>query len=288
MLDIWGITTISAKLGVYFGLLTSMGLLISAVLFKAQLVSIERPIRSLILLFAIIGLAFTLLRFSLRGVALTGDISGMVDREMLGLMLQTQVGTVIYLRLAGLGALVIGALIGGRGYLLALAGGAVALWSFDEIGHVPAKESLTLQFVLYGHLLIAAFWIGVFIPLRRLASDPTALQHAAVLGHRFGQIAAFAVPLLIVFGIWLAWYLVGSIGALLGTAYGQALLVKIALVGLLLTLAAMNKVRFVPGLIANDPQAGRRLARSIQLEWVCIAGILLATATFTSVLTLPT
>jgi putative copper resistance protein D len=85
----------------------------------------------------------------------------------------------------------------------------------------------------------------------------------------------------------MTWRLVGSLSALLGTAYGLTLLAKIAVVTLLLALAAINKTRLVPALQSGDPKAGPHLARSISLEWVCIGVILLATAVFTSILTVP-
>jgi putative copper resistance protein D len=86
----------------------------------------------------------------------------------------------------------------------------------------------------------------------------------------------------------MTWRLVGSVSALLGTGYGLGLLAKLTAVALLLVLAAINKVRFVPALQRGDPGIGTQLSKSISLEWLCIGVILLATAIFTSVLTVPT
>ena len=72
-----------------------------------------------------------------------------------------------------------------------------------------------------------------------------------------------------------------------GTTYGQALLGKLVVVGGLLGLAFMNKTRLVPAIEQGENDAAMRLARSISIEWACVALILLATATFTSVLTVP-
>ncbi|MCB4379127.1 copper-binding protein, partial [Synechococcus sp. MU1644] len=69
--------------------------------------------------------------------------------------------------------------------------------------------------------------------------------------------------------------------------YGQALIVKVLLVGVLLSLAALNKVRFVPKLMAGEAQASEHLSRSISFEWIAVVAILLTTAILTSVLTLP-
>lgn len=85
----------------------------------------------------------------------------------------------------------------------------------------------------------------------------------------------------------MAWMLVGDVWALTTTGYGQTLLIKLALVGVVLTLAAANKLRFVPAMQAGDDKAARHLARSIEIETAVILMVLVATATLTSVLTLP-
>ncbi|MEX0308805.1 MAG: copper resistance D family protein, partial [Tateyamaria sp.] len=154
------------------------------------------------------------------------------------------------------------------------------------IGHVPAKDTPWLSALLLIHLIVAAFWIGILGPLQRLALQGTA-EATADLGHRFGQIAALAVPLLILAGLVIAYVLVGSIGALIGTGYGQALILKVAIVGLLLGAAAVNKLRFVPKLAEGDRSAAGNLSRSITYEWIAFIAILFVTATLTSALTLP-
>jgi putative copper resistance protein D len=105
--------------------------------------------------------------------------------------------------------------------------------------------------------------------------------------HDFGKAAAFAVAALIVAGTALAWLLSGSLTALFGTAYGLALLAKVGTVAALLGLAALNKLRLVPALRAGTPGATPALRRSIALEMLAVALILLATATLTTVTTPP-
>ena len=56
----------------------------------------------------------------------------------------------------------------------------------------------------------------------------------------------------------------------------------------LIGLAALNKLRFVPQLLAGDPRAAAHLAASIRVEWAMIAVILAITAVLTTTLTLPT
>ena len=95
------------------------------------------------------------------------------------------------------------------------------------------------------------------------------------------------VPALIVAGFWMAWLLVGDLRALISTGYGQALLLKVLFVGLLLILAAANKLRFVPAMLDGDTKAAQHLARSIEVEALIVLAVLTTTATLTTVLTLP-
>lgn len=85
----------------------------------------------------------------------------------------------------------------------------------------------------------------------------------------------------------MAYVLVGSFSALTGTEYGQALILKVALVGVLSALAAANKLRFVPRLLLGDRRAAAHLASVIVIEWVVIIVVLLVTAVLTTNLTLP-
>jgi len=92
---------------------------------------------------------------------------------------------------------------------------------------------------------------------------------------------------LIVVGGYMGYQLVGSFTALVKTNYGQALVIKVLLVGGLLGLAAANKMRFIPALRLGDPIAASHLSKSIYLEWFVILTILGTTAVLTTNLTLP-
>ena len=85
----------------------------------------------------------------------------------------------------------------------------------------------------------------------------------------------------------MGYQLVGSFTALVGTGYGQALIIKVLLIGGLLGLAAANKLRFIPALRAGDPAAASHLSKSISVEWLVILAVLGTTAVLTTHLTLP-
>lgn len=287
MPDIWGLATILAKLSLYIGLLGATGLVINALTFADLLSSLQRRLRLQAICLAGLVLVAAVFGYTLRGAALTGSASGMADPEMLALLWQTSVGDTLALR--GIGAVLImgGLLVPHVGQWIALVGGMVALWSFTQIGHVPELPQTGVRLLLMLHLLGVALWVGVLAPLHRLSRSPTQFAAATALGHRFGQVATAVVPLLVLAGILMAWLLIGDLSALISTSYGQVLLLKLGLVGTILTIATANKLHFIPAMQAGDEQAGRHLARSIEIETLIITLVLAATATLTSVLTLP-
>ena len=228
-----------------------------------------------------------MLVYCLRGVTLTGDMTGMTDPEILGLLWSTAAGTALMLRLAGLGVLMFALVLPGGFVTLATLGGLAAVASFTLVGHVSRYDTWWLSALLGVHLVGVAFWIGVLIPLRRLALTRGELWRAAEVGDKFGRIALLSVPILIAAGGYMGYRLVGSVTALISTSYGQAIILKVALVAVLLMFAAMNKLFLVPQIRVGNRDAGERLARSITREWVAISGIILVTAVLTSGLTVP-
>lgn len=281
MPDAFGLASILTKFALYLGVLTATGTVMATLVFR-----LDRT-RGLAAAFAVLGLMATILAFSLRGANLTGDLSGMADPEMLGLLWTTPVGTALLLRLAGLGLLIAGLFMGRIGTWLSVLGGGMAIWSFSHVGHVSGRDTTLLDIALTVHLAALALWIGVLAPLKRLASSSDTYAFAADMGHRFGIIATVTVPLLIILGGYMGYQLVGSFPALVGTGYGQALILKVLLVGGLLGLAAANKLRFIPALRRGDRAAAIYLCRSISVEWLVILAVLGTTAVLTTNLTLP-
>ena len=282
MPDAFGLAAIVTKFALYLGVMTSAGTVMAMLMFR-----LERT-RGLAMTFAVLGIVAAILAFSLRGANLTGDVSGLTDPEMLKLLWTTPVGTALLLRLVGLGLLIAGLFMGRVGTWVSVLGGVIAIWSFDQVGHVSGLETTLLDLALMLHLLAVALWIGVLTPLKRLASSSSTYASAADVGHRFGVVASATVPVLIIVGGYMGYVLVGSLDALIGTGYGQALIIKVLLVGLLLGLAAANKIRFIPALRVGDSAAANHLSKSISVEWLVILAVLGTTAVLTTNLTLPT
>ena len=103
---------------------------------------------------------------------------------------------------------------------------------------------------------------------------------------RFSTMAGVSIALVLVAGTLLAIAEVGSVANLFETGYGQTLLVKIALVGLLIIVAAYNRLFLVPWLssaVARSNSDGlvagwRRLLATIRLEAIAAVAILGVTA----------
>ncbi|MDE0256146.1 MAG: CopD family protein [Rhodospirillaceae bacterium] len=282
MPDTWELASTLAKFLLYFGVLGSIGLVLVRIVFARETRGLHGDSVRRATALAALALLAAGIGFALKGAAMTGELSGMTDPEMLGLLWQTPAGTAFAYRVAGLGLVLVGLRLAGIGLPIAAAGGLLALWSFSRIGHVSDAGALWLEFLLLLHLAGAAFWIGILSPLRTLSGAPESLSLAAGLGYRFGRIAAITVPLLIAAGIVMAWRLLGSVEALLETGYGLTLLAKIGVVACLLAAAAANKLRFVPAMTAGDRRAAVALRRSIAVEWAAICLVLLVTAALTT------
>src|SRR5262249_28336648 len=98
----------------------------------------------------------------------------------------------------------------------------------------------------------------------------------------FSNYARVAVIALIVSGLYASWLDVGSVGALLTTVYGRALLLKLLLVLPLLVLAAVNLLVTSRRLDSGDVIWIKRLRLLVGLEFSLSAVILVMVAVMTS------
>ena len=287
MPDTWELASAFARFLLYLGVLGSLGIVLVRIVFNRETGGLHGSMVRQATTLAMLALLASGFVFALKGAAMTGEASGMTDPEMLYLLWQMPVGTALVLRVAGLAVVLAGLWVPGIGIWIAAAGGVLALWSFSRVGHIADAEPVWLEAVLLMHLAGAAFWVGILSPLRSLAGETEGLTGATNLGHRFGQIAAVTVPVLIAAGIVMAWRLLGEVTALVTTAHGLTLLAKIGAVACLLGAAVANKFRFVPAMRAGDRKAALRLRRSIAVEWVAVCLVLSATAVLVTVPSLP-
>ena len=77
------------------------------------------------------------------------------------------------------------------------------------------------------------------------------LRGTAIIVARFSTVALVSVTALWLAGGTLAWVELGSLGALTGTTYGRLVLVKVAIVVVIAALAAYNRLKLVPAILAD-------------------------------------
>jgi len=167
---------------------------------------------------------------------------------------------------------------------LAFTGNALSDAGADRYAHL-ASDAV--------HLLAAGAWVGALPGLASLlkrAGDvarPERFALAVSATRRFSSLGMVCVSALVLTGLVNSWYLVGSLRALYATDYGRLLLWKLLLVAMMITLAAINRLRLTPELtMATATTLGKtsrdaltRLRRNTLLELaggVAIVGIVAA------------
>ena len=116
------------------------------------------------------------------------------------------------------------------------------------------------------HLLSAGVWLGSLIPLL-LVIHESSPEAAASVARRFSPLGLICVVGLSISAMFQGSVLIGSLPGIVGTAYGWVTSIKLAFLLILLGLAAANRYRYTPLLLAADPLDGRRsILRTIGIE----------------------
>lgn len=122
-----------------------------------------------------------------------------------------------------------------------VAAGLAASWAMAEHASTGIQPGIAMPVDML-HLLAVAVWLGglaaLLMALFRAPAE-TPVETRAV--RRFSRIAFASVLVLALTGLYQSWRQVGSWSALTGTAYGQLLLVKIALVAVLVGIAGFSR-----------------------------------------------
>ncbi|MEO8434604.1 MAG: copper resistance protein CopC [Pyrinomonadaceae bacterium] len=177
--------------------------------------------------------------------------------------------------------------------------GAVLLIAPSWTGHaVAAVKDFRLAVVTdWLHLLAGGFWVGglfhlaMTLPAALAGVDQTyRIGLLAQVIKRFTRVAMPSVALLVLAGLYNTWVHVPSFSGFWLTPYGQTLLLKFFLVGLMLFLGGLNNLHFgkrvarlakMQGETENDAeriQLERGFARSVVLEAAIGVIVLLVTS----------
>lgn len=181
---------------------------------------------------------------------------------------------------------------------LVAAAGSVALATLVWSGHAGATEGTAgtihrVSDIL--HMIAAALWIGAIGAFLLLTSPqclrqlPDGLRLAARSLDQFSLIGTICVLVIAATGLINSQMIVGvgNVGRSLGSPYGQLLLAKLVLFGLMLALAAANRWRLTPRLAfaaaaeGSDPDAAlTAIRRSLIVEASAALAILALVAWF--------
>ena len=275
--------SILIKAMTYATTLVAAGSVLVACTLQRLDVDMLRSLARMAALTAISAAALSVLRLPVRASFLMGgSLDGALDPMVLGMVTDSPLGTSVTLRLIGL-ALILAILLPWRGsQWIAAAGALVVAASFAFRGHTLEEPRLLLGLLITVHILGLAFWIGAVAPLA-WASVRREADLAGPLAQEFGEKALWVVGALVAAGALTLLLFGAATPQALATPYGQAFTVKLALFAGILSLAAMNKMRLTPALLAAAPGAGDRLRRSIWFEAALVGAILLTTAAVTTV-----
>jgi putative copper resistance protein D len=159
-------------------------------------------------------------------------------------------------------------LAGGFVGTLAFAGHAVGGRGFEGIVHPTAD---------FVHLIAAAAWIGMLLPLALLlagaAKEQASVGAAYTATKRFSNAGLIAVGVLLVTGCINALYLAGSVPAITETDYGRLLLIKVALFLLMIAIAAINRQVWAPRLIHVSVTSSRKALSRLRGNAAIEAGL---------------
>ncbi|MEU2658335.1 copper resistance protein CopC [Streptomyces sp. NPDC007325] len=187
----------------------------------------------------------------------SGKLADAFDLAGLQAVLQTKTGAALTSRLLLLGAaaLFVAVLFGAYArrtdpkerkdltFGLGLGGTVVAAgiagtWALAEHASTGIQTGIAMPVDIL-HLLAVAAWLGGLTTLLVALYRSPSVERAAV--ERFSRVAFASVAVLVATGIYQSWRQVGSWSALTGTRYGQLLLVKIGLMGVLVGIAWISR-----------------------------------------------
>ena len=294
---------IAIRLGLYLSLMVLLGLAafpLYALRKPERLDDSVLPLRMALTCLAVTGLLLSAIGFLALLASMSGNPLSEPDWQTgRAILFETPIGTAWLIRMVALFAALFAALSSrsneSRIVAVTLAG-AVALSSLVWTGHAGASEGvlgLAHKASDILHMLAAAIWLGgiaAFLLLLRAPTDRSS-GNRLVIGHRsleaFSRVGTICVAVIAVTGLINGQILVGygNLLNLLDSSYGQLLVVKLLLVGVMMLFAANNRWRLTPSLsaalVAGETRpAVASLRSSLLLEGLVAAGILALVAWF--------
>jgi putative copper export protein len=264
--------TVALKLALYAGLLSASG----AVFAQATLRALPDEAQYLTRIMQR-GALLILVASALMAPVLILRLGGEFDGPTLSAVFASSSGAALCLQATG--ALLLVTAAGDDSLLLRLSYAVLPMLGFAFSGHAAAIGPVDGS-VAVVHVSMAAWWVGSLFYLRYGCSQfPFDRLVTAVA--RFSSIAFVLTGVLVIAGLALVLILVDFSSDPWLTLYGWILAAKLSVVGVLLAVAAYNRRRLTPRLLAGDRTAMSALRTTIGAELALITAVL----TITSILT---
>lgn len=182
-----------------------------------------------------------------------------------------------------------------------LAAVAVFIVSRSVVSHAGSRGDVTIEVAVDAlHLALGGLWVGVVLAGARLVlpDEPAPAPDRADAARWLALLSTTATAALLgigasgLFKVWRGWTAVGSSARYLDSAYGEALLAKLALVGVAAALGGLNRFVVLPRLLRSlqagrgngdgdahdDGRWRRRLRRILRIEAATLLLVLVAAA----------
>jgi putative copper export protein len=265
----------------FVALFQAAGAVLFLLVYERDLGAVAARLRFAARVAALVALCGAVLHYVLTPARMAGDFGSTFDPALEALLLRSNAGFAHVVRVVGLAILLLALDRTSRlNTWAATAGAALSLLSFALMGHtVIHPQRWLLGPLLLVHVGVAAWWLGALAGLYLAARD-TGIASGPLVA-RFSAHAVRLVPAIFVCGLLLTALFVRSL-AELATPYGAMIAAKALGFAALMALAARNKWRLGPRLLAGEGGAATGLQRTIAAEWAVFALVLIATAAMTS------
>jgi copper transport protein len=223
---------------------------------------------------ALLGLPFLVMALDGRG------LRGLGDGLARDLVLRSGDYGSVLMRCGGAIALVLAVRLAARSRpwrALLLLGAVAMAGSFLLTGHTRSHgPAVLVMWLALAHVLAAAGWFGGVVGLGLTLREVRGAASARLLT-TFAGLMTGVVVMLLSGGLGLALLYLPSPAALFDTAYGQVLLVKLAVVGGVLVLSAANHRRMVPLVSSGRAEALAVLRVNVAVEQIGLLAVVLIT-----------
>jgi putative copper resistance protein D len=200
----------------------------------------------------------------------------------------THLGIAWCVGFAGLAVAVAAAFAVGRDGWPTLAALAVFWYTRSMASHAASDGDFSVRLLAdWAHLALVSLWVGEVIVsggvILRTAGHMTAADQRARAAYvtALSGSATIALAGIVVTGLYATWRNVRGFGDLVGNPYGNALMAKLALVGVAALLGGFNRLAVMPPWLADGaarPALSSRFKRILWIEAAVLTGAVVAAA----------